>query len=160
MHDRCPGPSVLGRSQVLFFHHDLRRFAVTTSRRPTASTATYLTTRRPFLLALSGTYPGNPALPNEPATKARTRFRSHHLHTRSQLVAVRVTLLVTRKPCVDATMSEPASVITGTAAVLAAASVRGWGRVVVGSDRYFEPQTAQSTNGTLRISTVLYVVSE
>ena len=69
--------------------------------------------------------------PNEPATKARTRFRSHPLHTRSQLVAVRVTLLVTRKPFFDATMSEPASVIHSVAVVLAAASVRGWGRVVV-----------------------------
>ena len=120
---------MLGRSQVLFFHHDLRRLAVTTSRRATASTATYLTTRRPFLLALSGIYPGKPALPNEPATKARTRFRSHPLHTRSQLDAVRVTLLVTRKPCVDATMSELASVTTSTAAVLAAASARQWDRV-------------------------------
>ena len=129
MHDRCPGPSVLGRSQVLCFQHDLRALGVTGSRRPTITTATYLNTTRPFLLALSRTHPGKPALPDKPVTKARTRFRSHPLHTRSQLDAVRVTLLVTRKPCVDATMSELASVTTSTAAVLAAASARQWDRV-------------------------------
>ena len=32
------------------------------------STATNLTTTRPFLLALSGTHPGTPGLPNEPVT--------------------------------------------------------------------------------------------
>ena len=148
MHDRRPGPSVLGRSQVLFFQHDQRALAATGSRRPTITTATYLTTTRPFLLALSRTHPGKPALPEKPVTKARTRFRSHPLHKRSQLDAARVALKVTAKMYVDATTSEPASIISATAAVLAAVSVRGWGRVVVGPDRYFEPQTAQSTNGT------------
>ena len=77
------------------------------------------------MLALSGTYPGESILPNEPVTKARTHCRSHPLHTRSQLDADRFTLQVTAKICVDATMSEPTSVITVVAAVLAAASVRG-----------------------------------
>ena len=124
------------------------------------STATNLTTTRPFLLALSGTHPGTPALPNEPVTKARTHFRSHPLHKRSQLDAARVTLKVTAKMYVDATASEPASITSTTAAVLLAVSVRGWDRVVVFRGQYFEPGTALSTNSTKRTSTVLYDVSE
>jgi len=69
------------------------------------------------------------------------------LHKRSQLDAARVTLKVTAKMYVDATTSEPASIISTTAAVLAAVSVRGWDRVVVIRGRYFEPGTAQSTIG-------------
>ena len=129
--DSPPDHCVLGRSQVLLYHHDLRARALRASRRPTKGTATYLTTTRPLMLALSGTYPGESILPNEPVTKARTHFRSHPLHTRSQLDADRFTLQVTAKMCVDATMSEPTSIITWTAAALAAVSLRGWVRVVV-----------------------------
>ena len=143
MHGPRPGPSVRGRSQVLFFHHDLRACAVRASRRPTITTATYLTTRRPFLLALSGICPGEPALPNEPVTKARTRFRSQPWHTRSQLDAVRVTSQVTVKPSFDATMSEPASIIRSTAAVLLAASVRRWERVCVFRKVTSQPEVAK-----------------
>ena len=110
------------------------------------STATNLTTTRPFTLALSSIHPGKPALPNEPVTKARAHFRSHPLHKRSQLDAARVALKVTAKMYVDATTSEPASIISATAAVLAAVSLRGLGRVVVIRGRCFEPGTARSTN--------------
>ena len=139
---------MLGRSQVLCFQHDLRALAVTGSRRPTITTATYLTTTRPFLLALSRTHPGKPALPDKPVTKARTRFRSHPWHTRSQLDAARVTLKVTANMYVDATTSEPASIIGTTAAVLAAVSVRGWDRVVVIGVGTSSAGTAQSTIST------------
>ena len=125
---RYPGPCVLDWSQVLFFHHDLRPRALTASRRPVTRTATYLTTTWPFTLAMSCTHPHKPALPNKLVTKARTRFRSHPLDPRSQLDGDRFPLQVTAKPCVDATMSEPTSVTNVAAAVLAAASVRGWGR--------------------------------
>ena len=159
MHGPRPGPSVRGRSQVLFFHHDLRACAVRASRRPTITTATHLTTRRPFLLALSGICQGKPALPNEPVTKARTRFRSHPLDPRSQLDGDRFPLQVTAKPCVDATMSEPTSVIPVVPAVLAAASVRGWGRFRGSSNECLGPLLRPSIKNALCISTVLYVVS-
>ena len=70
------------------------------------------------MLALSYTYSGKPALLSEPVTKARTRFRSLPLDPRSQLDGDRFPLQVTAKPCFDATMSEPTSVITVVAAVL------------------------------------------
>ena len=103
---------------------------------------------RPFLLALSGIYPGKPGLPDKPVTKARRHFRSHPWHTRSQLDAARVTLKVTANMYVDATTSEPASIIGTTAAVLAAVSVRGWDRVVVIGVGTSSAGTAQSTIGT------------
>ena len=118
------------------------------SRRPTSRTAADLSTKWPFLLALSGIQPCKTALPNEPITKARTRFRSHLLDPRSQLDADRFPLKVTAMPCFDATMSELASVITVAAVVFAAASVRGWDHVVVIRVSTSRPQTASSTNGT------------
>ena len=121
---------------------------MTASRRPTITSATYLTKMRPFLLALSRTHPGKPALPDKPVTKARTRFRSHPLHKRSQLDAARVTLKVTANMYVDATTAEPASIIGTTAAVLAAVSVRGWDRVVVIGVGTSSAGTAQSTIST------------
>ena len=159
MHDRHPDPCVLDWSQVLFFHHDLRPRALTASRRPVTRTATYLTTTWPFTLVLSYTYSGKPALLSEPVTKARTRFRSLPLDPRSQLDGDRFPLQVTAKPCVDATMSEPTSVITVVAAVLAAASVRGWGRFRGSSNECLGPLLRPSIKNALCISTVLYVVS-
>ena len=143
MHGPRPGLSVLGRSQILFCHHDLRALAVTASRRPTITRATYLTTMRPFLLALSRIHPGKPALPDKPVTKARTRFRSQPWHTRSHLDAVRLTLQVALKPCFDATMSEPASVTRSTAVVLPAASARWWGRVCMLRKVTSQPKVAK-----------------
>ena len=111
------------------------------------------------MLALSYTYSGKPALLSEPVTKARTRFRSHPLDPRSQLDGDRFPLQVTAKPCFDATMSEPTSVITVTTAVLAAASLRGWGRFRGSSNECLGPLLRPSIENALCISTVLYVVS-
>ena len=72
-----------------------------------------------------------PALPNQPVTKACTRFRSHPLDPRSQLNADRFPLKVTAMLYFDATTSEPASVIIAAATVLVAVWVRGWDHVGV-----------------------------
>ena len=93
--------------------------------------ATFLTSTRPFTLTLSCIYPGKPALPNQPVTKACTRFRSHPLDPRSQLNADRFPLKVTAMLYFDATTSEPASVIIAAATVLVAVWVRGWDHVGV-----------------------------
>ena len=110
------------------------------------------------MLALSGIHSGKIALPNEPITKARTRFRSHLLDPRSQLDADRFQLKVIAMLCFDATMSELASIITSTAAVLAAVSVRGWGRVVVIRDCTSRPATALKYTCTLYPSTDVFGV--
>jgi len=110
-------------------------------------TATYLTTIRPFMLVLSGTHTDKHALPDKPVTKARKRFRSHLLHPPSRLVTARVPLQVIAKPCVDATVSQPTSVISSTAVVVAAASARGWGRVVVIRVGAWNLSTGPSTDG-------------
>ena len=156
---RYPGPCVLDWSQVLFFHHDLQPRALTASRRPVTRTPTYLTTTWPFTLALSFTHPHKPALPNKLVTKARTRFRSHPLDPRSQLDGDRFPLQVTAKPCFDATMSEPTSVITVVAGVLTVASMRGWGRFRGSLNECLGPLLRPSIENAWCISTVLYVVS-